>query len=72
VAKTLRDRRMRELDALHPEYGFATHKGYATREHVDALRRLGPCAEHRPLFLRKILAVAPDNKAVQGELALAL
>jgi len=72
VAKTLRDRRMRELDALHPGYGFATHKGYATREHVDALRRLGPCAEHRPLFLRKILAVAPDCKAVQGELALAL
>ena len=41
---------MRELDARHPGYGFARHKGYATRDHLRALRRLGPCAIHRRTF----------------------
>jgi ribonuclease HII len=50
VAKVYRDARMRELDALHPGYGFARHMGYATREHLSALRRLGPCAIHRRSF----------------------
>ena len=35
---------------LHPGYGFAKHKGYATPEHLEALERLGPCALHRPSF----------------------
>jgi ribonuclease HII len=52
VAKVYRDALMRELDARHPGYGFAQHKGYATREHVDALARLGPCPEHRKSFTR--------------------
>jgi ribonuclease HII len=50
VAKVHRDARMRELDARHPGYGFAQHKGYSTREHFDALARLGPCPEHRRSF----------------------
>jgi len=50
VAKVYRDARMRELDARHPGYGFARHKGYATRDHVAALGRLGPCPEHRRSF----------------------
>jgi ribonuclease HII len=50
LAKVWRDRRMRELDALHPGYGFAAHKGYFTPEHQEALRRLGPCAIHRRSF----------------------
>jgi ribonuclease HII len=47
LAKTHRDRMMLELDAVHPGYGFAVHKGYDTPEHRAALERLGPCAAHR-------------------------
>jgi ribonuclease HII len=47
VAKTHRDRLMAELDERFPGYGFAKHKGYATAEHQDAIRRHGPCALHR-------------------------
>lgn len=50
VAKVHRDALMRRLDAEHPGYGFARHMGYATRDHLDALRRLGPCAVHRRSF----------------------
>ncbi len=50
LAKTTRDRRMCELDEIHPGYGFARHKGYPTPSHVEALRRLGPCREHRRSF----------------------
>jgi ribonuclease HII len=52
VAKVYRDARMCELEARHPGYGFAQHKGYATREHIEALARLGPCPEHRKSFTR--------------------
>jgi ribonuclease HII len=52
VAKVYRDARMRELDVRHPGYGFARHKGYSTRDHIDALARLGPCPEHRRSFAR--------------------
>jgi ribonuclease HII len=41
---------MAELDARYPDYGFARHKGYGTAEHLDALRRLGPCPVHRMSF----------------------
>ena len=50
LAKVARDARMRELDALHPGYGFAVHKGYPTAAHRAALERLGPCSEHRRSF----------------------
>ena len=50
VAKVVRDRIMIELDRKYPEYGFARHKGYATREHLDALQRYGPCPVHRVSF----------------------
>jgi ribonuclease HII len=50
VAKTHRDALMRELDALHPGYGFARHAGYATAEHQEAIRRLGPCPAHRQSY----------------------
>lgn len=50
LAKVARDRLMRELDARFPGYGFALHKGYPTPEHLEALRRLGPCAQHRRSF----------------------
>ena len=50
IAKVTRDRLMVELDKLHPGYGFAAHKGYATREHLESIRRLGACPIHRMCF----------------------
>jgi ribonuclease HII len=50
VAKVHRDALMRELDALHPGYGLASHKGYGTPEHRRALAEIGPCALHRRSF----------------------
>ena len=47
LAKTARDRLMAEMDALHPGYGFARHKGYGTAVHARALETLGPCPIHR-------------------------
>jgi ribonuclease HII len=51
VAKVTRDAMMEVLDQCYPDYGFAHHMGYATREHLDALARLGPCPAHRRSFL---------------------
>lgn len=50
IAKVARDRVMDQEDLRHPGYGFLTNKGYATREHFEALERLGPCALHRRSF----------------------
>ena len=50
LAKTARDADCLRLDALYPGYGFAQHKGYLTPAHLEALRRLGPCPEHRRSF----------------------
>jgi len=47
VAKVHRDRAMIEFDSLYPGYGFAQHKGYATRSHREAVRQLGPSPIHR-------------------------
>jgi ribonuclease HII len=65
LAKVERDRRMVELDAVHPGYGFAQHKGYSTPEHFAALERLGPSPIHRRSF-------EPVRRLLQPELALAL
>lgn len=50
VAKVYRDRLMTDLDKEFPGYGFAKHKGYGTREHLDALDKLGPSRIHRMSF----------------------
>ena len=50
LAKTARDAYCLEMEAKYPGYGFARHKGYPTAEHLEALRRLGPCPEHRRSF----------------------
>jgi ribonuclease HII len=52
VAKVTRDRKMVEYDNLYPGYGFKKHKGYGTREHMDAIRELGPLSIHRLTFAR--------------------
>ena len=50
IAKVTRDREMRELDEKYPEYGFARHKGYGTKEHIEAIRVHGLIPEHRKSF----------------------
>ena len=50
VAKVHRDRLMEDLHQRYPQYNFARHKGYATAEHLEALRCWGPCAIHRRTF----------------------
>ena len=51
LAKVTRDRQMRDLDRMYPEYGFARNKGYGTAEHIEALRKYGPCPVHRRSFI---------------------
>ena len=51
IAKVTRDRIMAELHERFPAYDFATHKGYCTAEHQEALDRHGPCPEHRRRFV---------------------
>jgi ribonuclease HII len=55
LAKVARDRYMIEQDALYPQYGFARNKGYGTAEHIAALKKYGPCPEHRRSFIGRIL-----------------
>jgi len=65
VAKVTRDRLMEEMHRRWPAYNFARHKGYPTPEHLEALRRHGPCPIHRLTF-RGVLPAdgrAPDNPA---------
>ncbi len=50
IAKVARDQYMRELDLEYPQYGFASHKAYATTEHRSAIQKYGPCPEHRKTF----------------------
>ena len=57
LAKQARDREMIEMDARYPGYGFASHKGYCTAVHLEALDRLGACPLHRTSFapVRRVL-----------------
>ncbi|HYG26571.1 MAG TPA: ribonuclease HII [Caulobacteraceae bacterium] len=76
LAKTARDRLMRELDGLYPGYGFASHKGYRAKVHADALLQLGPCDQHRLAWGPVKLALLGKNpmlaydEAIQDELDL--
>ena len=67
LAKTTRDTIMRELDAKYPGYGFAVHNGYGTKQHLEALRTLGPTPEHRRSFA-PMKQPAPPNPEQQLEL----
>ena len=57
VAKVTRDRQMAEMDKLYPGYCFAKNKGYGTREHIAALKELGPCPIHRRSFIKNFVNV---------------
>ncbi|OIP58423.1 MAG: ribonuclease HII [Candidatus Moranbacteria bacterium CG2_30_45_14] len=60
IAKVTRDRIIEAYDTEYPGYGFAQHKGYGTKIHMDALRHLGPCPIHRMSF-RPVLLALPEN-----------
>ncbi len=61
VAKVTRDCIMDALDREYPGYGFRQHKGYGTPEHLDTLRRLGPCQIHRTTFRPVTLSCSTSN-----------
>ena len=61
VAKVTRDRIMMSLHERYPVYDFATHKGYCTREHDEALAAYGPCPEHRRRFINVRAAEASQE-----------
>jgi ribonuclease HII len=64
LAKVSRDRLMVAMDADHPGYGFAEHKGYSTAAHSSALAELGPCAQHRYSFINvRRVATRPGDDA---------
>jgi ribonuclease HII len=77
LAKTARDRLMREMDETYPGYGFAGHKGYRAQVHADALVRLGPSPIHRMTWAPVRLALMGKDPmlawadATQGELPFA-
>ncbi len=55
IAKVTRDRIMEAYDLIYPEYGFAKNKGYGTKEHIEAIRKYGPCPIHRMTFIKNFL-----------------
>jgi ribonuclease HII len=61
VAKVTRDRMLAQLHEEFPQYGFATHKGYGTPEHLEALRTHGPCVHHRKHFSPVAASFALDD-----------
>jgi ribonuclease HII len=62
VAKVTRDRLMRRLDAVHPQYGFSSHVGYITPSHTAAVRAHGPCDQHRRSFNARAYTPALDDR----------
>lgn len=54
IAKVTRDRLMVKYDAVYPEYGFASNKGYGAKAHIEALRRFGPTPIHRRSFIKNL------------------
>ena len=68
IAKTHRDHLMVELDKQYPGYGFAKHKGYGTAQHLEALRRLGPCPEHRKTFSPVARIISPPPEQLEFDL----
>jgi ribonuclease HII len=63
LAKVYRDRLMSYFDKVYPEYGFKNHKGYGTREHIEALKNYGICPIHRKTYkpIKKLLKQVQKN-----------
>lgn len=56
IAKVERDNYMTELDKKYPQYGFIRNKGYGTEEHINALKKYGPCPYHRRTFIKHFVS----------------
>lgn len=56
LAKVTRDRIMVEYDKAYPEYGFAQNKGYGSKEHIEAIKNIGPCPIHRTTFIKNFVS----------------
>ena len=69
LAKVSRDRLMVELSAQYPEYEFDKHKGYGTKLHREKLLTYGPCAIHRPSFMKKIFSPPTKKKPTRQKAA---
>ena len=55
IAKVTRDRIMLDFDQMYPVYGFASHKGYGSKAHIEAIKEYGPCPLHRKTFIKKFI-----------------
>ena len=66
LAKVARDQEMQELDELFPEYGFAKHKGYPTKDHMQKLAELGPTKHYRMSFKPVVKALAEHAGVVNA------
>lgn len=55
IAKVTRDRMMEEYDRIYPQYGFLGHKGYGSKEHIEAIKTYGPCPIHRKTFIKNFV-----------------
>lgn len=64
IAKVTRDRMLAQLHEEFPQYGFASHKGYSTPEHLEALRLHGPCVHHRRFFSPVAASLALEEEGI--------
>lgn len=55
MAKVTRDRIMAQYDMMYPEYGFLKNKGYGTKQHIEAIKEIGPCPIHRRTFIKNFI-----------------
>ena len=55
VAKVTRDRMMVEYAKEYPEYGFEKNKGYGSKDHIEAIKKVGPCKIHRRSFIKNFI-----------------
>jgi ribonuclease HII len=67
LAKVTRDRILIDMDNEYPQYHFAKHKGYGTKDHYAQLMEHGMCPYHRRTFLKKLKGVLPDAAAADLE-----
>lgn len=66
LAKVTRDRICLEMDVRYPQYGFAKHKGYPTKDHRTLVKQYGPCPEHRKTFLKFLEKDNANNASKNG------